>query len=125
VDGKCLRGARRADGSQVFTLSAVRHSDAVTAALREIGARTNEIPEFAPLLDSIDDQDLNDALVTVDALHAQHDHARYLVEARKAHYLLSVKNNQCATRRFGTSRRRRDRLEGRSAGSDGSPGSER
>ncbi|MFD8386737.1 hypothetical protein ACFV2X_51040 [Streptomyces sp. NPDC059679] len=34
------------DGSQVFVLTAVRHSDAVTAALREIGAKTNEIPEF-------------------------------------------------------------------------------
>jgi predicted transposase YbfD/YdcC len=33
-------------------------------------------------------------VVTVDALHAQKDHARYLVEDRKAHYLLSVKNNQ-------------------------------
>jgi hypothetical protein len=35
-----LRGAKRPDGSQVFVLSAVRHSDAVTAALREIGAKT-------------------------------------------------------------------------------------
>jgi predicted transposase YbfD/YdcC len=94
VDGKCLRGAVRAEGSRVFVLTAVRHDDALTAALREIGAKTNEIPEFAPLLDSINDQDLNDAVVTVDALHAQKDHARYLVEDRKAHYLLSVKNNQ-------------------------------
>ncbi|TWG02830.1 DDE family transposase [Streptomyces brevispora] len=43
VDGKCLRGAVRADGSKVFVLSAVRHDDALTAALREIGAKTNEI----------------------------------------------------------------------------------
>ena len=50
VDGKCLRGAKRPDGSRVFVLSAVRHSDALTAGLREIGAKTNEIPEFAPLL---------------------------------------------------------------------------
>ncbi|WP_406735471.1 MULTISPECIES: ISAs1 family transposase [unclassified Streptomyces] len=94
VDGKCLRGAVRADGSKVFVLSAVRHDDALTAALREIGAKTNEIPEFAPLLDQIADTDLTDAVVTVDALHAQTAHARYLVEQRKAHYLLSVKHNQ-------------------------------
>ncbi|MEU0836333.1 hypothetical protein [Streptomyces sp. NPDC005969] len=43
VDGKCLRGAVRADGSRVF-LTAVRHHDALTAALREIVAKTNEIP---------------------------------------------------------------------------------
>ncbi|MEU0966107.1 hypothetical protein ABZ357_12045 [Streptomyces sp. NPDC005917] len=30
----------------------------------------------------------------VDALHAQKDHARYLVEDRRAHYLLSVKDNR-------------------------------
>ncbi|MFD9110320.1 ISAs1 family transposase [Streptomyces bottropensis] len=94
VDGTCLRGAVRADGSRVFVLTAVRHDDALTTALREIGAKTNEIPEFAPLLDTIDDQDLNDAVATVDALHAQRAHATYLVEQRKVHYLLSVKSNQ-------------------------------
>ncbi|MFE2519046.1 ISAs1 family transposase [Streptomyces mirabilis] len=35
-----------------------------------------------------------DAVVTVDATHAQKKHARYLVEQGGAHYLLSVKNNQ-------------------------------
>ncbi|MFF1713982.1 hypothetical protein [Streptomyces sp. NPDC058268] len=77
VDGKSLRGAVRANGSRVFVLSAVRHHDALTAALREIGAKTNEIPEFAPLLDTLDDQDLTESIVTVDALHAQTSHARY------------------------------------------------
>lgn len=94
VDGKCLRGAKRPDGSRVFVLSAVRHSDALTAALREIGAKTNEIPEFVPLLEQIDDADLTDCVITVDALHAQTAHATYLVEQRRAHYLLSVKDNQ-------------------------------
>jgi predicted transposase YbfD/YdcC len=94
VDGKCLRGAVREDGSRVFVMSAVRHDDTLTAALRTIGAKTNEIPEFAPLLDAVDDQDLADAVVTVDALHAQRTHATYLVEQRKAHYVLSVKSNQ-------------------------------
>lgn len=94
MDGKCLRGAVRADGSRAFVMTAVRHGDALTAALREIGAKTNEILEFAALLDAADDTDLADAVVTVDALHAQNEHARYLVEDRGAHYLLSVKNNQ-------------------------------
>ncbi|MDQ0684094.1 hypothetical protein QFZ56_003057 [Streptomyces achromogenes] len=58
VDGKCLRGAKRPDGSRVCVLSAVRHGDGVTLASRETGAKTNEIPEFAPLLDQIDDADL-------------------------------------------------------------------
>ena len=38
ADGKCLRGAVRADSSRASILTAVRHGDALTAALREIGA---------------------------------------------------------------------------------------
>lgn len=94
VDGKCLRAARRPDGSQVFVLSAVRHADAVTLASREIAAKTNEISQFAPLLDQIGDADLTDTVITVDALHAQRAHASYLVEQRHAHYLITVKDNQ-------------------------------
>ena len=72
-------------------------------AAREVGAKTNEIPEFQPLMEQIPDEELADAVVTLDALHAQREHARYLVEERGAHYLLSVKGNQCATRRSDTS----------------------
>lgn len=93
MDGKCLRGARRPDGSQVFVLSAVRHGDDTTLASREIGAKTNEIPEFHPLLHQVDDADLAGAVITADALHARHAHATYLCE-RGAHYLLTIKNNQ-------------------------------
>jgi predicted transposase YbfD/YdcC len=93
VDGTCLRGARRPDGSRVFVLSAVRHGDGITLASREIGAKTNAIPEFQPLLDQVDDADLAGAVITADALHAQHAHAAYLRE-RGAHYLLTIKNNQ-------------------------------
>jgi hypothetical protein len=62
VDGKYLRGARRPDGSTVIVLSAVGHGEGLTIASREIDAKTNEIPEFAPLLDQIDDADLKDAV---------------------------------------------------------------
>jgi hypothetical protein len=51
VDGKCLRGARRPDGSRVFVLSAVRHGDGVTLASREIGAKSRVAGgSFAPRL---------------------------------------------------------------------------
>jgi predicted transposase YbfD/YdcC len=93
VDGKCPRGARRPDGRRVFVLSAVRHGDGITLASREIGAKTTEIPEFAPLLDQVDDVDLAGAVITADALHAQRSHAAYPRE-RGAHYLLTIKNNQ-------------------------------
>lgn len=94
ADGKCLRAARRRDGSQVYLLSVVRHRDAITVATRPIGAKTNEISEFAPLLDQVSDEDLAGRVLTADAMHAQRAHATYLVEQRHAHYLLFVKNNQ-------------------------------
>jgi predicted transposase YbfD/YdcC len=94
ADGKCLRGARRPDGSQVYLLSMVRHRDAVTLATRPIPAKANEITEFAPLLGQIPDEDLADTVITADALHAQRAHAVYLVQQRHAHYLFTVKNNQ-------------------------------
>lgn len=94
VDGKCLRGAKRPDGSRLYVISAVRHHDAVTAAARQIPAKSNEIPAFAPLLDDIDDTEMTEAVVTMDVLHTQRDHAAYLVERRKAHYVVTVKRNQ-------------------------------
>jgi len=38
--------------------------------------------------------DLTGVTVTADALHCQRDHARYLVEEKKAHYAFTVKRNQ-------------------------------
>ena len=38
--------------------------------------------------------DLAGAVVTADALHAQREHAEFLVTEKNAHYILTVKNNQ-------------------------------
>ncbi|WP_282699149.1 transposase [Streptantibioticus silvisoli] len=53
--------------------------------------KTNEITCFAALLGSFD---LTGVTVTADALHTQRAHVRFLVEDKKAHYLLVVKANQ-------------------------------
>ncbi|WP_329182883.1 hypothetical protein [Actinacidiphila glaucinigra] len=37
--------------------------------------------------------DLTGTTVTADALHTQRDHARFLVEGKKAHYAFTVKKN--------------------------------
>jgi len=55
-----------------------------------VAAKTNEIPMFSALLDRIE---ITDAVITADALHAQHAHAKYLHQ-RGAGYLLIVKRNQ-------------------------------
>jgi hypothetical protein len=91
VDGKALRGAVRADGTQVHLLSALLQGQGVTVAQREIPAKTNEIPEIKPLLAPLD---LSGRVVTADALHTQRETARFLVEDKHAHYLFTVKENQ-------------------------------
>lgn len=53
--------------------------------------KTTEVTGFTRLLAPFD---LTDVVVTADALHTHRDHARWLVEDKKAHYLLVVKQNQ-------------------------------
>jgi len=67
------------------------HDDGIVVAQQEVDGKTNEITAFEPLLDSID---LADVVVTTDAIHTQRAHATYLVEKRRADYILIVKANQ-------------------------------
>jgi predicted transposase YbfD/YdcC len=91
VDGKRVRGSGNGTVEARHLLAAIDHAHAVVLAQREVGCKTKEITEFAPLLDGVD---LTNAVVTADALHTQKAHADYLVLARGAHYLLTVKGNQ-------------------------------
>jgi len=91
VDGKTLRGARDAGGTAPHLLSAILHQEGVVVAQRAVGEKTNEIPELPHLLAPLA---MEGAVVTGDALHAQKETARYLVEVKKADYLFTVKDNQ-------------------------------
>jgi hypothetical protein len=91
VDGKTVCGARRTDGTRVHLLSAFLQGQGITVAQREVPAKTNEIPEIKPLIEPLD---LTGQVVTADALHTQRETARFLVEDKHAHYLLTVKQNQ-------------------------------
>jgi predicted transposase YbfD/YdcC len=90
VDGKTLRGSRHSGRDGRHLLAALDHARGVVLGQVEVGAKTNEIPLFTSLLDRIE---ITDAVITADALHAQHAHAQYLA-GRRAHYLLIVKRNQ-------------------------------
>jgi predicted transposase YbfD/YdcC len=95
IDGKTLRGARRADGSQVHLLSALDTSTGIVLAQVTIAAKSNEIPAFAPLLDAVEQAlgSLKDLIFVADALHTQVNHANEIA-ARGAHLLIPVKGNQ-------------------------------
>ncbi|MEU5307884.1 ISAs1 family transposase [Streptomyces sp. NPDC021562] len=56
---------------------------------RQVADKSNEIPAFAPLLDTLD---LTHTVITADALDTQHAHGTYLRE-RGAHYIAHVKAN--------------------------------
>jgi len=99
VDGKRVRGAVDAEGNAPHLLAAATHDDALVLAQVDVHHKTNEIPMFAPLLDTID---IAGMLITADCLHTQRAHARYL-HARDADFVFCVKDNQCATKRFDIS----------------------
>lgn len=95
VDGKTVRGATDAEGNQVHLLAAATHDNTLVLGQVEVGAKTNEIPLFAPLLDGLADAgvDLARTVITADALHTQRAHAQYLHE-RGAGFVFTVKHNQ-------------------------------
>jgi predicted transposase YbfD/YdcC len=93
VDGKAVRGTRHAseDGQAVHLLAAAEQRSAVVLAQATVDGKTNEIICFTPLLEPLD---LAGAVITADALHAQREHAEFLVSNKKARCILAVKNNQ-------------------------------
>jgi len=90
VDGKRVRGAVDAQGNAPHLLAAATHEDGLVLAQTDVHHKTNEIPMFAPLLDTID---ITGMLITADCLHTQRAHARYLHE-RDADFVFCVKDNQ-------------------------------
>ncbi len=80
VDGKTLKGARTADGRRMHLLAAFLHQEAAVVAQAQAPSTTNEITVVKQLLDPLP---IDGAVVTLDALHTQHETARYLVEEKK------------------------------------------
>ncbi|MFG2629691.1 ISAs1 family transposase [Streptomyces sp. NPDC048473] len=88
VDGKNVRGSCTRERPGITLLAAMDQHGNVLAQ-RQVADTSNEIPALAPLLDTID---LDGAVVTADALHSRHHHARYLRD-RQAHYIAVIKAN--------------------------------
>jgi len=90
VDGKSLRGATPAGGVMPHLLAALHHGTGVVAGQLAVAAKSNEIPALPVLLAQLD---LEDVVVTADALHCQRETAAYIT-SRGGHYVLTVKGNQ-------------------------------
>jgi hypothetical protein len=92
-DGKEVRGAAAADGTVPFLLSAAVNG--IVIAEREIGAKTNEIPEIGPMLPDLNTRfPLAGQAITADALHTQRRLAKLICQDLLAHYVFTVKDNQ-------------------------------
>jgi predicted transposase YbfD/YdcC len=93
VDGKAVRGAG-ADGLIPYLLAAATHQDCAVIAELLIGAKTNEVPEFAPLLRALNERVLLAGhVITIDAGHTVRAHASFICEELLAHYVMTVKRN--------------------------------
>ncbi|QIY68218.2 transposase [Streptomyces sp. RLB1-33] len=91
VDDKVVRGLRTATAAAVQLLAAMHHHGVVLAQ-RQVASKSNEIPFFAPLLDGLE---LENTVVTADALHTQHDHGAHL-GSRGAYHAAVVKRSHLA-----------------------------
>jgi hypothetical protein len=90
IDGKAVRGAKEQHLPGAYLLSAFASRRGAVLAQLAIGERENELTQALPLLRQID---LNDVVVTGDALFAQRALCRHIVE-QGGQYLFEVKDNQ-------------------------------
>ncbi|MCX4457860.1 ISAs1 family transposase [Streptomyces sp. NBC_01728] len=82
LDGKTVRGSCL-DGAAVHLLAAALHGSQAVVAQRQVAAKGNETPAFTPVLARLG---LRGIVVTADAMHTQHGHAKTIV-APGGHYV--------------------------------------
>src|SRR5689334_22647322 len=90
VDGKTVRGAKNKEGKAPHLVAALAHGIGAVLGQVAVDAKSNEIPAVRELLKAF--ASLAGAVVTLDALHAQSDTARAVLD-RRADYVMTVKAN--------------------------------
>jgi predicted transposase YbfD/YdcC len=90
LDGKTVRGARTGTDVAPHLVAAFDHAAGAVLGQVAVAAKSNEIPAVRTLLASFD---LDQAVVTLDAMHTQSDTARAITDAG-GDYVLTVKLNQ-------------------------------
>jgi predicted transposase YbfD/YdcC len=90
IDGKTIRGARTRDRVAPHLVAALDHGTGTVLGQLAVTAKSNEIPAVRTLLTCMD---IKDAVITVDAMHTQHDTAKAIIEAG-GDYVFTLKKNQ-------------------------------
>ena len=90
VDGKTVRGARNKDGKAPHLVAALAHGIGAVLGQVAVDEKSNEIPAVRELLKAF--AGLAGAVLTIDAMHTQHDTAQVIL-GRGADYVMTVKAN--------------------------------
>ena len=90
IDGKTVRGAKDKDGKAPHLVAALAHGIGAVLGQVAVDAKSNEIPAVRDLLKAF--ADLAGAVITIDAMHTQHDTAQAIL-GRGADYVMTVKGN--------------------------------
>jgi predicted transposase YbfD/YdcC len=90
IDGKAVRGARNKDGKAPHLVAALAHGIGAVLGQVAVDEKSNEIPAVRDLLKAF--ASLASAVITIDAMHTQHDTAQVIL-GRGADYVMTVKAN--------------------------------
>jgi predicted transposase YbfD/YdcC len=90
IDGKTVRGAKNKDGKAPHLVAALAHGIGTVLGQVAVDAKSNEIPAVRELLKAF--ADLAGTVLTIDAMHTQHDTAQ-LILGQGADYVMTVKGN--------------------------------
>ena len=90
IDGKTVRGAKNKAGKAPHLVAALAHGIGAVLGQVAVDEKSNEIPAVRELLKAF--ADLAAAVITIDAMHTQHDTAQVIL-GRGADYVMTVKAN--------------------------------
>jgi predicted transposase YbfD/YdcC len=90
IDGKTVRGAKNKGGKAPHLVAALAHGIGAVLGQVAVEEKSNEIPAVRDLLKAF--ASLASAVITIDAMHTQHDTAQVILE-RGADYVMTVKAN--------------------------------
>jgi predicted transposase YbfD/YdcC len=90
IDGKTVRGAKDKDGKAPHLVAALAHGIGAVLGQVAVAAKSNEIPAVRDLLKAF--ASLAGAVITIDAMHTQHDTAQ-AITGQGADYVMTVKGN--------------------------------
>ena len=77
IDGKAVRGAKSKSGKAPHLVAALAHGIGMVLGQVAVEERSNEIPAVRDLLKAF--ADLAGAVITIDAMHTQHDTAQAII----------------------------------------------